>query len=75
MSASLSTVLAEARKLSPEDRLDLLGEVWDSLESEGIPVSAQDRTILESRISDLEANPSAQESWQQAKASLESRRR
>jgi putative addiction module component (TIGR02574 family) len=75
MSTSSSTLLAEARKLSPDDRLELIGELWDTLESEDLPVSAEERTILESRIADLEKNPSAQESWQQARASLESRRR
>jgi hypothetical protein len=38
-------------------------------------VSAEERSILESRMADLEENPSAQESWQEARTSLESRRR
>ncbi len=75
MSPSPSTLLAEARKLSPDDRLELIAELWDTLESVDLPVSAEERTILESRMADLEMNPSAQESWQQARASLETRRR
>ena len=75
MSPSSSTLLAEAKKLSPGDRLELLAELWDTLESSDLPVSDEERAILESRMADLEANPSAQESWQQAMASLESRRR
>jgi putative addiction module component (TIGR02574 family) len=75
VSFSPSTILAEARKLSPVDRLELIGEIWDTLESSDLPVTEEERAILESRMLDLEANPSAQESWQQARASLESRRR
>lgn len=75
MSPSPSTLLAEARKLSPGDRLELISELWDTLESSDLPVTDGERAILESRMADLEANPSAQESWQQAMASLELRRR
>lgn len=75
MSLSPSTLLTEARKLSPGDRLELIAEIWDTLESSELPVNDEERAILASRMSDLEANPSAQESWQQAMASLELRRR
>jgi len=70
MSPSPSTLLAEAKKLSPGDRLELIAELWDTLESADLPVTAEERAILESRMADLDANPSAQESWQDARASL-----
>jgi hypothetical protein len=60
------------------DRLDLIAELWvtwDTLENSDLPISDEERAILESRMADLEANPSAQESWQQAMAPVESRRR
>ena len=75
MSPSSSALLAEARKLSPGDRLELISELWETLESSDLPVTDEERAILESRMADLESNPSAQESWQEGKASLESRRR
>ncbi len=75
MTASASTLLAEAKKLSPGDRLELIGEIWDTLEDSALPVTPEERAILESRMADLEANPSAQESWAEAKSWLESRRR
>jgi putative addiction module component (TIGR02574 family) len=74
MSSSPSILLAEARKLSPGERLDLIAEIWDTLESSDLPVTDEERAILESRMADLEANASAQEPWEQARASLESRR-
>jgi len=74
MTASPSTLLAEARKLSPGDRLELIGEIWDTLDNSDLPVTSEEQTILESRMAELEANPSAQEPWTEAKAWLESRR-
>ena len=75
MSSSPSILLAEARKLAPGERLDLIAEIWDTLESADVPVTDEERDIRDSRMADLEANPSAQEPWEQARASLESRRR
>lgn len=75
MSLSPSVLLEEARKLSPGDRLELIAELWDTLDDSDLPVTAEERAILESRMADLEAHPSTQESWQEARASLESRRR
>ncbi|HXH93734.1 MAG TPA: addiction module protein [Thermoanaerobaculia bacterium] len=75
MPASTSTLLAEAKKLSPHDRLELIGEIWDTLEDSDLPVTSEERAILDSRIADLGANPSAQESSTEARSWLESRRR
>jgi putative addiction module component (TIGR02574 family) len=61
VSPSASTILAEVRKLSPADRLELIGEIWDSLDYADLPVTDEERAILESRMADLEANPAAQE--------------
>ena len=73
MTASASTLLAEAKKLSAGDRLELIGEIWDTLEDSDLPVSSEERAILESRMADLEANPSAQEPWTDAKACVRTR--
>ena len=75
MAASSSTLLSDAKKLSPGDRLELIGEIWDTLEDSDRPVTAEERAILESRMADLDANPSDEESWPHAKSWLESRHR
>ena len=46
------------KKLSPEERLDLIGEIWDSLENEQIPISPELQAELDRRLDDLERNPS-----------------
>ena len=72
MSADL---LAEALRLSPKDRLELIGALWDTLSEEDIPESAEERTLLDTRLADLEANPDDQSPWSEVKARLEQRHR
>jgi putative addiction module component (TIGR02574 family) len=68
-------LLEEALKLSPRDRLQLISELWDTLSQEDIPVTAEDRALLDSRVADLEANPADQSPWPEVKARLDQRRR
>ena len=71
MSANL---LDEARKLTPRARLELIGELWDTLSESDVPVSADERRLLDSRLTDLAANPDEQSSWEDVKSRLEKRR-
>jgi putative addiction module component (TIGR02574 family) len=68
-------LLEEARKLSPRDRLELIAALWDTLSDEDVPVTAEDRALLDARMADLEANPGSQSPWPEVKARLEQRRR
>jgi putative addiction module component (TIGR02574 family) len=68
-------LLAEALKLSPRDRLQLIGDLWDTLSEGEIPVTPEERALLDSRLADLETNPDAQSPWPEVKARLEQRRR
>lgn len=45
-------------KLSPEERLELIGEIWDSLEDELPPISQELQQELDRRLADHERNPS-----------------
>ncbi len=42
--------------LTPEQRLELIGQLWDSLD-QAPPLSPEDRAELERRSRDLDANP------------------
>ncbi|MBI4270213.1 MAG: hypothetical protein A3F92_17345 [Candidatus Rokubacteria bacterium RIFCSPLOWO2_12_FULL_71_22] len=68
-------LLAAALKLSPNDRLRLIEALWDTLSEEDIPVTPEERALLDQRLADLERNPDAQSSWPEVKARLEQRRR
>jgi putative addiction module component (TIGR02574 family) len=68
-------LLADALKLSPSDRLELIEALWDTLSEDDIPVTPEERALLDERLADLERNPDAQSSWPEVKARLEQRRR
>jgi putative addiction module component (TIGR02574 family) len=44
-------------KLSPHQRLELIGELWDSLEDELPPPEPELLAELDRRLADFEANP------------------
>lgn len=67
-------LLAEALKLSPSDRLQLIEALWDTLSEEDLPITPEERALLDERLADLETNPNAQSPWEEVKARLEQRR-
>lgn len=67
-------LLTEALKLSPNDRLQLIEALWDTLSETDIPVTAEERALLDERLNDLGQNPGAQSPWSDVKARLEQRR-
>ena len=68
-------LLAEALKLSLSDRLQLIDALWDTLSEDDIPVTLEERALLDARLADLEASPGDQSPWSEVKARLEQRRR
>lgn len=68
-------LLAEALRLSPSDRLQLIEALWDTLSEQDIPVTPEERALLDARLADLEANPGDQSPWPEVRARLEQRRR
>ena len=53
-------LLTEALKLSPGDRLRLIEALWETLSEVDIPVTPDERALLDARLADLEANPGDQ---------------
>lgn len=68
-------LLAEAVKLSPSERLQLIEALWDTLWEEDVPVTPEERALLDARLADLEANPADQSPWAEVKVRFEQRRR
>lgn len=62
-------------QLSPDDRLKLMEEIWDSLaaEADRAPLTDAQRQDLQRRIAAYEANPKAGSSWEDVKARLRER--
>jgi putative addiction module component (TIGR02574 family) len=58
---------------SVDERLDLIGQLWDSLEHEPLPLSSAQQQELDRRLAALENERAAGQSWDQLRAELERR--
>ena len=65
------SLLTRVTSLSPADRLELIGKVWDTLSLDDLPVTDDDRKLLDARLADMEANPDDQSPWSEVQARLE----
>jgi len=72
----LSSILKNILTLGVADRLQLLGEIWDSLAAtpEAIRVTDAQRKDLARRRRAHARNPSAAKSWEEVRAKLERRK-
>lgn len=65
------SLIAKVVSLSPEERLEFIGAVWDSLSPDDLPVTDAEKAMLDARISDMERNPDDQSPWPDVKTRLE----
>ena len=74
MPKSLSNT--EIRELSVEERLELVGEIWDSIIEETDPCELTDdqKTELDRRLAAHKDNPKAGSTWAEVKARLKAQR-
>lgn len=67
------------RQLSIAERLQLVEDIWDSIAADAdlgsLPLSDEDRALLDERLADIEANPKAGASWPEARARIVNRPR
>ena len=62
-------------RMSIDDRLRLVGEIWDSIaaEADALPLTDAEKEMIDRRLADMEANPDAGSSWEEVKARLQSK--
>jgi len=53
----------------------LLDAVWETLSPDDLPVTEEERALLDARMTDLVARPENQSPWHEVKARLSQRRR
>jgi putative addiction module component (TIGR02574 family) len=68
-------LLSRVQSLSPSERLELIGAVWESLDLSDVPVGDEERAILDARIEDEAKNPTDVSPWPEAEARLRQRLR
>ena len=57
-------------RLSAAHRLQLLGEIWDSLTPEETPIPESHRAELDKRIASADADPGAGKPWEEVRSRL-----
>jgi putative addiction module component (TIGR02574 family) len=55
---------------SVEDKLRLIGEIWDSLEAAPMEIPEAHREILDQRLAEADANPSSFRTWEEVRERL-----
>jgi putative addiction module component (TIGR02574 family) len=61
-------------KLTPDERLQLIGELWDSLTPDQLPIHPELAAELERRRALLRQDPSRGRPWREALTDIERRR-
>lgn len=63
-------ILVELLKLDASERLQLVGDLWDSISEEDLPLTEQQSAELQRRMDELERDPSIGIPWEEVRASL-----
>ena len=63
----------ETVRLTPQERLALIGQLWDSLEHEQVPLTSAQEAELEPRLASLDEGRRNGVTWATLKAELERR--
>ena len=63
----------ELVRLTPSERLALISQLWDSLEDDQLPLTAAQRTELDSRLATLDEDRRGGITWSALKTELEQR--
>lgn len=68
-------LVEQATSLSVDERLELIGVVWDSIDHSTREVSPEVAALIEERAAEARANPAAGRTWDEVRQSLRDRRR
>ena len=65
----------EVKRLSVEERLDLIGQLWDSIADSEVVLTPAQQGELERRLATFEDDRAHSITWEELKAELAARRR
>ena len=66
--------LSDLKHLSPEDRLELIAELWDSLSDSEVPLTPAQKAELDRRLAGVKVGRIDGVGWEKVKAELRQRR-
>ncbi|MDP2902100.1 MAG: addiction module protein [Methylovulum sp.] len=63
-------LISQVRTLSVAERIELIRVVWETLSPSEVPVSTEEKVLLDARLADMEQNPDDQSPWSEVQARL-----
>ena len=57
-------------QLSPAERLELIGDLWNSLDEADVPLTPEQIEELNRRLAEYHADPNSGRSWKEVRAEL-----
>jgi len=67
-------LLKELLELTPEERIELAEELWESIEPQNMPpLTVDQKEEIERRLAEHRRDPSTAITWEEVKARLQSR--
>lgn len=65
-----AALISQVKTLSVAERIELIAAVWETLSSSEVPVSEEEKVLLDARLADMEQNPEDQSTWSEVQARL-----
>jgi putative addiction module component (TIGR02574 family) len=65
--------IIDIARLSPQERLELIGRLWDSLDADDMRLTPAQEAELERRLATLDEDIKAGSTWEQIDAELDRR--
>jgi putative addiction module component (TIGR02574 family) len=63
-------LISQVKTLSVAERIELIGAVWETLSPDDVPMSEEEKVLLDTRLADMELNPGDQSLWSEAQERL-----
>ena len=65
-----ANLLSQVKTLSAADRIELLGVVWETLTAEDMPLTSEEKQLLDARLADFQNDPNDLSPWRDVQARL-----
>ncbi len=69
-----AVLISRVKTLSVAERLELIGAVWETLSGADVPVSEEEKALLDARLADAAENPEDESPWAEVQARLRKQR-
>jgi len=67
-------LVERARSLEVAERVELINELWASIDEEALPVTPDEAALIDQRLADADQEPLVGRSWEEVEATLRAHR-